>query len=168
MNVMNTQRNDFRAWRGETRYKGYDLQTWFQEKKLLSPQNGNIFQNLFTWWTIRPIILFALISLWSRTNHIVCFYHTLKVSGDTSLLTITRWEGIQLKGCVFSRPARGREARKRNLSIGSIPVCLQAVSLCLGETERRPSGERERETPPSSSISGGGAEHGIKAEGLSL
>ena len=31
-----------------------------------------------------------------------------------------------MKGCVFSRPApaRGREARKRNLSIGSIPVCL--------------------------------------------
>ena len=45
---------------------------------------------------------------------------------------VTRWEGIQLKGCVFSRPApaRGMQARKRNLSIGSIPVCLHVKYMC--------------------------------------
>ena len=39
---------------------------------------------------------------------------------------ITRWEGKRLKGCVFSPPSLAPVpgARKRNLSIGSIPVCL--------------------------------------------
>ena len=39
---------------------------------------------------------------------------------------INRREWIQLKGCVFSRPApaRGREARKRNPSNASLPTAL--------------------------------------------
>ena len=43
---------------------------------------------------------------------------------------VTGWEWKRLKGCVFSPPfllpvlGGPKEARKRNLSIASIPVCL--------------------------------------------
>ena len=45
---------------------------------------------------------------------------------DIWAIFLNRREWIQLKGCIFSRPApaRGREARKRNPSIASLPTAL--------------------------------------------
>ena len=58
---------------------------------------------------------------------------TLPYVGSSLLLLffLPGWEWKRLKGCVFSPPfllpvlGGQKEARKRNLSIASIPVCLQ-------------------------------------------
>ena len=44
-------------------------------------------------------------------------------------VAVTRWEGKRLKGCVFLPPSLAPVpgARKRNLSIGSISVCLDPL-----------------------------------------
>ena len=56
------------------------------------------------------------------------------VAKHTSM-TVPRWGWKRLKGCVFSPPslcpvpARGREARKRNLSIASPPTPLHKTCI---------------------------------------
>ena len=47
------------------------------------------------------------------------------------LYSLPGWEWKRLMGCVFSPPVLGgpKEARKRNLSIASIPLCLHKVCL---------------------------------------
>ena len=53
----------------------------------------------------------------------------IRAKASLALLTldhVTRWEGKQLKGCVFSPPSLAPVpgTRKRNLSIGSLPTAL--------------------------------------------
>ena len=53
------------------------------------------------------------------------------ISNKTTRNRITRWEGKRFKCCVFLPPSLALVpgARKRNLSIGSIPVCLALFLL---------------------------------------
>ena len=59
-------------------------------------------------------------------------------TGINNELNLTGWEAKQLKGCVFSPPSllpvpgRGKEVRKRNLSIASNPVSVTTYDISLG------------------------------------
>ena len=74
---------------GAGQIQRYDSQTGFQEQNLCHPktEKTEIYLTTLEHKLLgRPIRLLALIGLKSLTNQIVCFAHTLKVSGDTSLV----------------------------------------------------------------------------------